>query len=375
MKLRDQRNGGWFWAQNELFDVFQPLIGVHGVSVYMAMCRKLGDPKTNGRLSLRDIAEAAGVSKSEVGRQRTAMVALGMIAEKVTGAKTSSTFDLLDLRAAAEVGPEELQRRLTLSQTRELPSETVPGLKAGTVQTVPTRDSLEHNRQYLRGSPQKPAVPPRDSLAVPQTELSPGGDSFAAQSELFNTETNTRERECARARGDADILDLQAIADLIVVTHPRSQLRSWTRLDVSDDDRSAVIEAAQAEAQLVGSSPEDAAVGILDRVRTIAREVPRDQWRFLKEVALFMRRREYRAEPRTLYRATESSPKKRPDAGLGISTTPRRDEAEERAAALNYWRTMRERGLPIYGQQAPGWARRLLDVEAAAKAENKNPAA
>src|SRR6185437_7133849 len=82
VKLRDQRNGGWFWAQNELFDVFQPLIGVHGVSVYMTMCRQLGDPKSNGRLSLRDISRASGVSKSEVGRARAAMVVLGMIAEK-----------------------------------------------------------------------------------------------------------------------------------------------------------------------------------------------------------------------------------------------------------------------------------------------------
>jgi hypothetical protein len=48
VKLRDIRNPGWFWAQNELFDVFQPLIGANGMTVYMATCRPLSREKGKG---------------------------------------------------------------------------------------------------------------------------------------------------------------------------------------------------------------------------------------------------------------------------------------------------------------------------------------
>jgi len=360
VKLRDQRNGGWFWAQNELFDVFQPLIGVHGVSVYMTMCRQLGDPKSNGRLSLRDISRASGVSKSEVGRARAAMVVLGMIAEKATGTNTPSSFELLDLRAAAEVGPEELQRRLTLSETRELPSETVPTLKAGTVRTVPPRGSLERNRQHSRGSPPNATVPPRDSLAGSETVLSPGRDSFAAQSELFNTKTNT-ERENTGAR---EVLDLVGLAGLIVIAHPRAKLRGWTERDVQVADRMAAVEAARAEAELVASSPEDAALAILNKIERIAREVPRDQWRFLKEPAKFLQLREYRMRPGDLYRSVvEAGAGKRAEATVGMAPQPRRDDDDARDVALGYWRRMRDKGQPIYEREAPRWAKALLDAE------------
>jgi len=302
VKLRDIRNPGWFWAQNELFDVFLPLIGANGVVVYMAMCRLLPH-RPDGRLSLREIADNSGVSKSAVGRSRADLVALGMIAEKATGTTSRSTFELLDLRAAAEVGPEELQRRLTLSQTRELPSETVPELKVGTVRTVPHRDSLERKSQHLRGSPQKPTVPPRDSLTGPETVLSQSyGTVASSQSELFKDETKTRERENARDARESKPLDLIGLAGMIVLAHPRAKMRNWTEHDVLYADRMAAIEAARHEADLVAGTPEDAALMILGKIERIAREVPRDQWRFLKEIDKFLRLREYRMEPKDLYR-------------------------------------------------------------------------
>lgn len=46
----------------------------------------------------------------------------------------------------------------------------------------------------------------------------------------------------------------------------------------------------------------------------------------------------------------------------GMSETERR-EAEQRQAALGYWRRMRQRGVPIYAQEAPLWVRAVLEAE------------
>lgn len=371
MKLRDIRNPGWFWAQNELFDVFLPLIGVNGVAVYMAMCRMLPNSQ-NGRISLRELEAASGVSKSEVQRVRRQLVALGMIAEKVTGPNSPSTFELLDLRAAAEVGPEELKRRQSLlerpehaqtSSANTAPQPTVPGMKAGTVAKCPTMGQFGKKSQYLRGSPQNETVPPRDSLGVPGTEVSQAVGQFALGFNSLNKDST--ERESTRA-GEAAVLDLEALATKIVVEHPRAQLCNWTPRDVQAKDRDAVVEAARAEAELLGGTPEDHAVLILDKVRRLGREVPRSHWRFLKPVAAFMSERQYRAEPSDLYRG--EFPTKRSEASVGMQA-PRAAEPD-RAAALAYWRTVK--GSPIYEHQAPRWAKEMLD---AAPPTQQNPAA
>lgn len=379
MKLRDQRNGGWFWAQNELFDVFQPLIGVHGVSVYMAMCRLLGDPKSNGRLSLRDIAEQSGVSKSQVQRTRAELVALGMIAEKASGSNTPSTFDLLDLRAAAQPGPEELKRRLTLSQTRDAASDatqkSVPGMKAGTVESVPPRDTFDAKTQHLRGSPQNESVPPRDTLSVSGTEVSQDEGHFAPVFNSLNKDLRERENTRASATGnlfaaaepDEKVLDLIALAGMIVVAHPRARMLGWTELDVQASDRDAVVEAARAEARLVACTPEDAAVRMLGMVQRIAREVPREKWRFVSPIEKFFRRREYRAKPRDLYSGDDPSQatrQPRPDAAVGMNAPPPARTSDGREAALTYWRSVRDR--PIYEREAPRWVKAQLAAEPSA---------
>jgi hypothetical protein len=321
VKLQDNRKPDWFWAQNELFDVFLPLIGAKGVVVYMAMCRLLPE-RIDGRLSLREIQDSSRVSKSEVGRLLRVLVTLGMIAEKTSGPKSRSAFELLDLRAAAEVGTEELKRRLTLLQTRdealsEAAPQSVPEVKSGTDASVPPRDRLSAERQCLRGSPQNPSVPPRDRLPVPGTDSEhlshrgTDGPKRVAQSELFLNTNAEREREDACARGDASgkaaALDLVGIAGLIVLAHPRAQMRNWTENDVLYADRMAAIEAARAEGEREGTSPEEAALTILEKIERIAREVPRDQWRFLKEIDKFLRLREYRMQPNDLYRSANSA--------------------------------------------------------------------
>ena len=113
-RLRDQRKPGWFWAENELFDVFQPLIGALGVSVYTAMCREARHGEV--RLGFRELGVLSGVSKDTVARTMIKLVALGMVAEKKGAVKAVGSYELLDLKDAAAVGLEALKRLLSVSQ-------------------------------------------------------------------------------------------------------------------------------------------------------------------------------------------------------------------------------------------------------------------
>jgi hypothetical protein len=127
-KLRDHRKPGWFWAENETFDVFQPFIGPLGVAVYLALCREARS--TEVRVALRDIEPLAGVKKDTVRRSIIRMEALKMIRVKRGGTATSpATYELLDLKAAAGLGTNELARLLAVAERDKLKTK-VPAKSA-----------------------------------------------------------------------------------------------------------------------------------------------------------------------------------------------------------------------------------------------------
>lgn len=112
IRLRDQRRPGWCWAENELLDVFLPLIGPNGVTLYMTMCRHARGSEVKDR-GLRELGDLAGMSKDSVQRSLVKMCALGMVGERRDGkAKTRASYDLLDLKDLAALGVEELRRRM-----------------------------------------------------------------------------------------------------------------------------------------------------------------------------------------------------------------------------------------------------------------------
>jgi hypothetical protein len=114
MDLRNTGDGGWFYAEHELFSVFAPLIGPLGVSVYMAMCRliPLAAVDPDRPVTERSVMDAACVGKGTVGRKMSEIVALGMVEETRHSSRRPSTFKLVSLRKLALVGIAELQRRI-----------------------------------------------------------------------------------------------------------------------------------------------------------------------------------------------------------------------------------------------------------------------
>jgi hypothetical protein len=118
MDLRNTGDGGWFYAEHELFSVFAPLIGPLGVSVYMAMCRliPLAAVDPDRQVTERAVMEAACVSKGTAGRKMEEIARLGMVQEQRSSNRRSSTYKLVSLRTLALVGIEELRRRLGAPQ-------------------------------------------------------------------------------------------------------------------------------------------------------------------------------------------------------------------------------------------------------------------
>lgn len=114
MDLRNTGDGGWFYAEHELFSVFVPLIGPDGGMVYMAMCRliPLAAVDPDRPVTVRSCSEASGVSKSTTQRKLAQIVALGMVSETRFANRRPSTYKLVSLRGLALVGIAELRRRL-----------------------------------------------------------------------------------------------------------------------------------------------------------------------------------------------------------------------------------------------------------------------
>lgn len=91
--------------------------------------------------------------------------------------------------------------------------------------------------------------------------------------------------------------DIAPLVTQIVLAHPRARQRDWQPSDVPFSDSTATLQAINSEVERSGASRVDAALMILGNVEAIAKEVPREQWKFIKPVAEFMRLREYRMEP------------------------------------------------------------------------------
>lgn len=96
--------------------------------------------------------------------------------------------------------------------------------------------------------------------------------------------------------------DLQPVVAQIILAHPRARLRNWTQQDIPYADRIATLAALRHEAEVAHAPPLEAGLQLLELVEGIAQHVPEGEWRYLKDIAEFMRLREYRVKPEHLTR-------------------------------------------------------------------------
>lgn len=98
--LRDRREPGHLWADNEIFDVFGDALGPNGIVVYMVLARYAYG--TTVKLSLRELATYARVGKDTVSRSLKVMLELGLIVEAEAGkAKAAKQFSLTNVKKLA----------------------------------------------------------------------------------------------------------------------------------------------------------------------------------------------------------------------------------------------------------------------------------
>jgi hypothetical protein len=144
--VRDQRQPGWFFVDNEIVDRYGSQIGAYGVAVYNVLCRHAKNGSQRVELSARDIGATLGISHDRVGKSLTDLVDVGLIDlevpahpgpgvvsiitllnAKATGRHTSSSSDELDATRPCN------KERKTKTKTKPLPPTP---LEEGGISTI-----------------------------------------------------------------------------------------------------------------------------------------------------------------------------------------------------------------------------------------------
>jgi hypothetical protein len=201
--LRDTREKGWFWVQNELIDVFAPLIGPYAVAVYVCLARKCEGNSALTQWSQRELekvwqseVEGAGaaLSRTSIRRALAQLVAAGLIVvDRPATRSEGPVYALLSLRQiAAALTPEMAEKlavRLELARERNQ-TEIEEGGPVG-----PTLDMLK----TLRKSCGEPCGNDSFSTEIPGPHVGPidpkvgptGPPSLLEESKNINTPTPT----------------------------------------------------------------------------------------------------------------------------------------------------------------------------------------
>jgi hypothetical protein len=91
--------------------------------------------------------------------------------------------------------------------------------------------------------------------------------------------------------------ELAQLVDEIVCAHPKSRLRNLRRNEVRQVQQIAVLEAMRAEMQAKSCTEVQALRKILTRIQLLAEKVPKQEWRYFKDVPEFFRNHDDRIAP------------------------------------------------------------------------------
>ena len=97
LNIRDQRQPGWWWAENELIDTWASTLGPYGLAVYAVLARHVDNASQQCRLSYGRIAELLNISRRQVIREVQRLEEYGLI-QIVRRAWRSNTIQLVSLK-------------------------------------------------------------------------------------------------------------------------------------------------------------------------------------------------------------------------------------------------------------------------------------
>ena len=102
--VRDARRPGHYWADNEIYDIYAPIVGVHAFAVYMALCR-YANSEGESTPSNSTIGDQLGISRSTVYRAIQKLEAHDLIHVDIrrlpVRGQTSNTYTLLAVNKTA----------------------------------------------------------------------------------------------------------------------------------------------------------------------------------------------------------------------------------------------------------------------------------
>ena len=141
IEIRDHRQPGWFWSQNELLDNYGAQIGPYGIAVYMVLARYVSNRTQKSRVGIRKMALVLGTGKEQVMKAVSLLESEGLINIFLRPGRTTE-YALKDLKtgvpAPGTVTKEVSAKRVHVS------AERVQGVRqAGTIQDLDSRLSLQ----------------------------------------------------------------------------------------------------------------------------------------------------------------------------------------------------------------------------------------
>jgi hypothetical protein len=158
--VRDQRQPGWFFIDNEVVDQHSQRLGAYGIAVYCVLSRyaKSGTQQVN--LSARDIGNALGISQDRVRKSLADLVDVGLIHLQIPERPAPglfSTITLLNVKVnrTPHVQSHPSTERHTFSSGHELNATRSPYKEVKTKTKTETDTHLPFSNEILDLSLQK----------------------------------------------------------------------------------------------------------------------------------------------------------------------------------------------------------------------------
>jgi hypothetical protein len=121
--VRDQREPGWFFVDNEIIDRYSARLGAYGLAVYAVLCRHCNNSTQQVRLSQRDIGAILGISQDRVRKSLEELAESGLVHVEVPSRPAPGMISAITLLKVKRTGrgalPTAATERHTFSSTPE----------------------------------------------------------------------------------------------------------------------------------------------------------------------------------------------------------------------------------------------------------------
>lgn len=176
--VRDTRQPGHFWADNEVLDVYGPRLGVYGFAVYMVLARHAQNGSGEARISVRKVAKFMAISHSSVLHALATLIECGLVLLRSEGDRSMpAIYALADVKVLLD--PEYKQLRLAepreVVTTRPPVVSTRPQVVAQGNGVVSTRPRNKERKTFTRlNQKQEPSPTPpasQEGLELPRRDI------------------------------------------------------------------------------------------------------------------------------------------------------------------------------------------------------------